>query len=365
MFILTFILVLLGFKQTYSTVVIPACSYGSEKAFLIELFNKTNGPAWKNNTNWNSSNSICTWYGITCNNSENVIDLNLSKNLLSGEVPDSFNCLPFLKNLDLSSNCLFTTFPESLKYLVGSLQYINFSSDGLYGKIPSSITELSFLKELNISNNSFSNSLSDFSNFGNKFKHLAKLDLSCNKFSGSASIFVSIENLLSLNISGNVSVECSANNTIKNFFCNTNEICEPVIACPKSIEKYDSIYLSKEEYITKYGSIPEDLLLRSASRRASAKTETVQDVKKIRKNVLRLQLEKARKNASKQTTSEKRLDNLKNAQTQVNTGAKVNARSTRSSSTKQTFSAPQTATMKSDYNTKLKEKASFYANRKL
>jgi hypothetical protein len=34
---------------------------------LVALFASTNGPSWKNNTNWlQSSTSPCTWFGVNC-----------------------------------------------------------------------------------------------------------------------------------------------------------------------------------------------------------------------------------------------------------------------------------------------------------
>ncbi len=33
---------------------------------LVTLYNSTNGANWTNNTGWLSTNTPCSWYGITC-----------------------------------------------------------------------------------------------------------------------------------------------------------------------------------------------------------------------------------------------------------------------------------------------------------
>jgi hypothetical protein len=32
---------------------------------LMELYNSTNGPNWKNHTGWNQTNTPCSWFGVT------------------------------------------------------------------------------------------------------------------------------------------------------------------------------------------------------------------------------------------------------------------------------------------------------------
>ena len=38
-----------------------------ERKILIEFYNATNGPEWKNNTNWCSEEPLSQWYGIQVN----------------------------------------------------------------------------------------------------------------------------------------------------------------------------------------------------------------------------------------------------------------------------------------------------------
>ena len=59
---------------------------------LVALYNATDGPNWRNNTNWLSTKSLSTWYGVTVSNWE-VTGLNLSGNKLSGTIPSELASL--------------------------------------------------------------------------------------------------------------------------------------------------------------------------------------------------------------------------------------------------------------------------------
>ena len=58
----------------------------ADRSALVALYNATDGPNWRNNTNWLSTKSLSTWYGVTVSNWE-VTGLNLSGNKLSGDHP--------------------------------------------------------------------------------------------------------------------------------------------------------------------------------------------------------------------------------------------------------------------------------------
>ncbi|KAH7653130.1 Non-specific serine/threonine protein kinase protein, partial [Dioscorea alata] len=61
--------------------------------------------------------------------------LGLSNNRLSGAIPPSFNILGSLQKMDLSNNNLSGSIPESLQDL-GSLIYLNLTNNQLTGKVP-------------------------------------------------------------------------------------------------------------------------------------------------------------------------------------------------------------------------------------
>ena len=54
------------------------CASTAEREALIALYNSTDGPNWTTNTGWlGESGTECTWYGITCQDS-NIIQIILS-----------------------------------------------------------------------------------------------------------------------------------------------------------------------------------------------------------------------------------------------------------------------------------------------
>ncbi len=71
---------------------------------LASLYDRTDGPNWKNKTNWLSFAPPGEWYGVTTDNRGRVIGLNLEDNNLSGTLSTALGGLANLKRLNLSSN---------------------------------------------------------------------------------------------------------------------------------------------------------------------------------------------------------------------------------------------------------------------
>ena len=74
--------------------------------FLSELYDLTSGEMWTNNTNWlvhDNNTTLCDWYGITCSGKW-VQEIDLSSNGLGGPLPDKWERIPYLDNLDISNN---------------------------------------------------------------------------------------------------------------------------------------------------------------------------------------------------------------------------------------------------------------------
>ena len=106
---------------------------------LLQLYNSTDGANWTNNEGWNTTNTPCRWYGITCENN-GVVKINmLGKydfdsedylgNNLVGTIPN-FSGLPNLQVLYLSKNQMtgeipnFRDFPNLQKYVGNSIVLI-------------------------------------------------------------------------------------------------------------------------------------------------------------------------------------------------------------------------------------------------
>ena len=106
----------------------------SDRVALVELYKAASVSKWFNDTNWNSDERYGLWYGITPDVGGHVLKLMLGDNNLEGHILDSPS-LKYLVNircLDLSKNCLSGCIPEILGQLV-TLQDLNLSWNTLKG----------------------------------------------------------------------------------------------------------------------------------------------------------------------------------------------------------------------------------------
>jgi len=106
-----------------------------EREALIQLFLSTSGFKWKNQTNWlGDRGSECTWFGVVCDEFNNIKGLNLNSNNLEGIIPDSIQKLSSLTSLSLHDN-------------------------NLSGNIPIEIFKLTNLETITLHDNNFSNNV--------------------------------------------------------------------------------------------------------------------------------------------------------------------------------------------------------------
>ncbi|PIA33991.1 hypothetical protein AQUCO_03900103v1 [Aquilegia coerulea] len=181
------------------------------------------GEAHSNLSSWvlpsssNSSSHCNTWYGISCNKMERIVDLNVPSMSLTGTLQNfPFSFLGKLVVLDLSCNLLHGTIPVQIANL-SQLTYLNLFDNYLSGQIPSEIGQLTSLQILRLTNNNFNGcipveignlvNVSEVAIFDNlltgpipvsigNLKNLTILNLSQNQLSGS--IPLELGNLKSL-----------------------------------------------------------------------------------------------------------------------------------------------------------------------
>ncbi len=166
---------------------------------LINLYNSTDGPHWKNNTRWLTTSPVRTWYGVKVN-ANRVVSLTLGYNGLKGVIPPSVGNLKKLINLNLSINSLTGAVPRSIGALV-KLQQLDLSANLLTDSIPTSIGNLVNLLNLDLSSNKLSGSVP--SSIGNMV-NLQLMNLSSNLLTGQLpSTIGHLVNLTILDLSGN------------------------------------------------------------------------------------------------------------------------------------------------------------------
>eukprot|EP00984_Skeletonema_dohrnii_P033037 scaffold28410_cov172-Skeletonema_dohrnii-CCMP3373.AAC.1 len=76
-----------------------------ERNALSDIYDSAKGAEWTNGSLWlDDYASYCDWKGVTCDDMNHVVKLNLTNNGLSGQLSESIGNLTFVKELDLSDN---------------------------------------------------------------------------------------------------------------------------------------------------------------------------------------------------------------------------------------------------------------------
>lgn len=138
------------FCDTVTQVSQPECDA------LVALYNTTAGVDWTVNTDWLSTTTPCSWYGVACEAipyphpdpypiGYYVVGLNLVENNLSGSLPIEIGDLTSLKELSLGSNHLTGVIPASVGNLQ-ALETLYLSKNALAGEIPASFLTLAALQ---------------------------------------------------------------------------------------------------------------------------------------------------------------------------------------------------------------------------
>jgi hypothetical protein len=152
-------------------------------ALLNIWFNSVN--QWNNETGWTIIEDECAgWFGVTCDDSQVVITIDLEDNNVQGILPADIALLSGLVTLNLDGNVIEGELPASLATLpnlevlflginffvqdlsaydfsgLTSLTVMDLSNNGFSGNIPDSIWSLTTLKFLVLDENEFSGELS-------------------------------------------------------------------------------------------------------------------------------------------------------------------------------------------------------------
>lgn len=192
----------------------------TERAILERFYHQCGGIDWHNQKNWMSEESVCTWYGITCDESKEVKDITLENNQVIGFIPTEIYELPKLEKLSLYSNIVNIFFDgienaENLHTLkldsttlasldgvemARSLRDLSVSSNQLQGPVPVALKSLVHLESLSISDNSFTGEIPFWVS---ELPSLEKFLAANNQFGGPLYDFADMETLTYVDLSGN------------------------------------------------------------------------------------------------------------------------------------------------------------------
>ncbi len=166
-----------------------------QRTALVALYTATEGANWSVSDNWDSSEPLSTWYGVTTNEEGNVTELLLPNNRLRGQIPD-LSALASLTTLSLGSNLLNGPVPDLSA--ITSLSVLDLSFNQLAGSIPP-LDTFTNLEWLSLDNNQLTGPLPDLS----ALISLAVLELRENQLTGPIPDLSALTNLTNLSLGSN------------------------------------------------------------------------------------------------------------------------------------------------------------------
>eukprot|EP00559_Dactyliosolen_fragilissimus_P007427 CAMPEP_0184869536 /NCGR_PEP_ID=MMETSP0580-20130426/34486_1 /TAXON_ID=1118495 /ORGANISM="Dactyliosolen fragilissimus" /LENGTH=1316 /DNA_ID=CAMNT_0027371083 /DNA_START=70 /DNA_END=4020 /DNA_ORIENTATION=+ len=155
------------------------CGLSDHQTFLKDFFISLDGGNWYQSHHWLEDDDICNWFGITCNDSKEVIKIDLENNGLSGSVPESIYNIQTLVSINLKENDIDFAF-GGIKDL-GSLDYLGLSETGV--TTLAGIGQATSLTNLHLTNNNIKDIPDEFYNLIN----LEELYMNYNNIMGEIS----------------------------------------------------------------------------------------------------------------------------------------------------------------------------------
>ncbi len=201
---------------------------------LKKLYCDTDGPNWKNSTEW-GSNNLGSWHGVTTDQGGGrVTFLKLSFNTLSGKIPTELGMLSNLEELWLNNNQLNGEIPTELETL-SSLTWLYLSQNQLSGSIPTELGILSNLERLWLDNNELSGEIP--TELGT-LSSLTRLTLNNNQ------------------LSGEIPIELGMLSNLTRLFLNNNQLSGEIPSELGMLSNLEELWLSDNRLS---GEIPSEL----------------------------------------------------------------------------------------------------------
>ena len=137
----------------------PVDEVAADRAALAALYHATDGPNWKEDTNWLRDDvPLGQWHGVTVDFAGRVTSLRLKENGLAGRLPVELASLDNLERLHLRSNALEGPIPVALARLA-QLQSLDLAVNELTGPIPVELTRLTNLEGLHLDANNLTGAI--------------------------------------------------------------------------------------------------------------------------------------------------------------------------------------------------------------
>ncbi|WP_235297908.1 M12 family metallo-peptidase [Portibacter marinus] len=151
---------------------------------LISFYETLGGENWTNATGWangasGSDCNYCNWFGITCDNQEQIVAINLGNNNLNGTPGNQLMNISTLEQLSLNHNSLSGQISDDI-ISYQSIKQINLDHNNFQGSIPTLMINAAQLESITIASNHLSGPLPEFS-YASKISFLS---VGNNDFSG-------------------------------------------------------------------------------------------------------------------------------------------------------------------------------------
>ena len=185
-----------GTPTVIPTPTITPTSATTDRGALIALYHATNGDNWKNSNNWLTNAPLNSWYGVTADHNGRVHTLTLSRNRLTGPLPDLSALSDTLWLVDLRYNELSGPIPN-LSALT-ELRFLDLSHNQLSGSVPD-LSFLTLFKSLSLGSNQLSGPLINLQ----FLERLSALSLKENQFTGPLPDLSALTELSWLDLAGN------------------------------------------------------------------------------------------------------------------------------------------------------------------
>ena len=152
----------------------------SVRDVLVVLCHATDGDNWNKNENWLSDEPLGEWHGVTTDDDGRVIELILSQNQLSGEIPAQIGRLTDLTWLSLWGNQLQGEIPPTIGSL-DNVTHLSLWANQLRGTIPAELGDMASLEWVALGINELTGEIPpELGNLAN----LSHVDFTLNQLSG-------------------------------------------------------------------------------------------------------------------------------------------------------------------------------------